>query len=203
VNIDQAIATNRTAIDETAVLGGATLVLVAGGLPQGSRDILGARSRAVDAIGALTPYARERGVNLAIEPMHPIFAADRGVVSTLAQALDIAEQFDAEEVGVVVDTFHLWWDPDLMEQIARASGRISSFQIGDWITPLPADSLLSRGMMGDGHIDFASITQAVVAAGYRGDIEVEIFNADVWAADGDAVVDTIVRRYVELVAPYL
>jgi sugar phosphate isomerase/epimerase len=132
-----------------------------------------------------------------------MYAADRGVVSTLGQALDIAEQFPANTVGVVVDTFHVWWDPQLREQIARAGARIFSYQVCDWITPLPADSLLARGMMGDGHIDFATITGWVAETGYAGDIEVEIFNADLWAAPGAAVVATMARRYVELVEPHL
>ena len=149
------------------------------------------------------PHALDRGVVLAIEPMHPIFAADRGVVSTLEQALDLAEQHPAEAVGVVVDTFHVWWEPGVLEQVARAQGRIASYQVCEWITPLPPDALLSRGMMGDGHIDFASLTSAVAAAGYTGDVEVEIFNADVWAAPGDATVATLARRYVELVEPLL
>lgn len=198
-----ALESNRRAIDEAAGLDARTLILVAGGLAPGDRDVIGARHRATAAIATLVPYARERGVNLSIEPMHPIFAADRGVISTLGQALDVAEQFDAADVGVVVDTFHVWWDPELGRQLARAGERISSYQVCDWITPLPADTLLSRGMMGDGHIDFADITTRVKEAGYTGDIEVEIFNAEVWAADGDAVVDTLARRYVELVSPYL
>jgi sugar phosphate isomerase/epimerase len=194
---------NLAAIHETAELGAATLVLVPGGLPPGDRDLAGARARVVEAIAELVPDARDSGVCLGIEPMHPIFAADRGVVSTLHQALDIAEQFPASEVGVVVDTFHVWWEPGVLEQIARAAGRIVSYQVCEWITPLPADTLLSRGMMGDGHIDFAGLTRAVAAAGYGGDVEVEIFNADVWAAPGGQVVATMARRYVELVAPYL
>lgn len=125
------------------------------------------------------------------------------MVSTLAQALDIAEQHPAEQVGVVVDTFHLWWEPGVMDQIMRAAGRITSYQVCEWITPLPADTLLNRGMMGDGHIDFASFTRAVAATGYSGDVEVEIFNADVWAAPGDDTVATLARRYVELVEPHL
>ena len=152
---------NILAIDEAALVGAPVLVLVPGGLPEGDRDLAGARSRATEAIGGLVPHAHDRGVRLGIEPMHPIFAADRGVISTLAQALDIAEQFPAADVGVVVDAFHLWWEPGLLEQIARAAGRIVSYQICDWITPLPPDALLSRGMMGDGHIDFASLTRAV------------------------------------------
>ena len=201
---DEAIAENRRAIDEAAVLRADTLVLVAGGLPAGDRDLAAARDRASRAIELLVPYAQEREVNLSIEPMHPIFAADRGVISTLGQALDIAERFDVDDVGVVVDTFHVWWDPEVLEQIARAgSDRIASYQVCEWITPLPADTLLSRGMMGDGHIDFASLTAAVAATGYSGDVEVEIFNADVWAADGHDTLATLARRYAELIHPHL
>lgn len=194
---------NRRAIDEAVVIGAPALVLVPGGLPAGSRDLSGARSLVAAALAELAPYAHDRGIMLAIEPMHPIYAADRGVVSTLAQALDLAAPFDPADVGVVVDAFHLWWEPDLLETIAAAGPRIASYQVGDWITPLPPDALLSRGMMGDGHIDFETLTRAVVASGYTGDIEVEIFNADVWAASGDEVVATLARRYVELVEPFV
>ena len=194
---------NRDAIDEAAGLSAATLVLVAGGLPPGDRDLEAARNRAAFAIEKFVPYAHERGVTLGIEPMNPIYAADRGVISTLGQALDIAERFDAADVGVVVDTFHLWWEPGVADQLQRAGERIVSYQICDWITPLPADTLLARGMMGDGHIDFPTFTKSVAAAGYRGDVEVEIFNADLWAAPPASVVDTMVERYLQLVQPYL
>ncbi len=156
LNVTAAHESNLAAIDETAELGAATLVLVPGGLPGGDRDLSAARARAAEAIAALVPYAQDLGVRLGIEPMHPMYAADRGVVSTLEQALDIAEQFPADVVGVVVDTFHVWWEPGVEHQIARAAGRITSYQVCDWITPLPADALLSRGMVGDGHIDFAT-----------------------------------------------
>jgi len=194
---------NLRALDEAAALGTDCLVLVPGGLPAGDRDLPAARARAAAAVEALVPHALEVGVRLAIEPMHPIFAADRGVVSTLGQALDMAEPLPVEAVGVVVDTFHVWWEPGVAEQIARAGSRIASYQVCEWITPLPPEALLSRGMMGDGHIDFAALTRQVAATGYTGDVEVEIFNADVWAADGDAVVATLARRYVELVEPHL
>jgi len=183
-----ALEDNRRAIEETATLAAAgapgsapVLVLVAGGLPDGDRDLPGARARAADAIGELVDDAAAAGVVLAIEPMHPIYAADRGVISTLGQALDVAERFPT--VGVVVDTFHVWWDPQLAEQVRRAGPRIAAYQVCDWITPLPADALLARGMMGDGHIDFAAVTRLVAEAGYAGDIEVEIFNQSVWDAD--------------------
>jgi sugar phosphate isomerase/epimerase len=201
--VEAAAASNRDAIDEAAALNAATLVLVPGGLPQGDRDLQAARDRAARAIEQLVPYAHDHGVTLGIEPMNPIYAADRGVISTLAQALDIAERFDASDVGVVVDTFHLWWEPGIAEQMKRAGERIVSYQICDWITPLPADTLLARGMMGDGHIDFPTFTRSVATAGYRGDIEVEIFNADLWAAPPAEVVDTMAKRYLELVQPHL
>ncbi|WP_223694312.1 sugar phosphate isomerase/epimerase family protein [Leifsonia poae] len=199
---------NRRAIDETATLAAAgapgsaaVLVLVAGGLPDGSTDLTGARARMRDAVAELEPEARATGVTLALEPLHPMYAADRAVLSTLGQALDIAEQFPAEAVGVVVDTFHIWWDPAVAEQIARAgaSGRIASYQVCDWVTPLPADVLLARGMMGDGHIDFATLTRAVTAAGYTGDVEVEIFNQKIWDSDPAAVVERTVRAFAETV----
>jgi len=183
-----ALEDNRRAIEETATLAAAgapgsapVLVLVAGGLPDGDRDLPSARARAADAIAELVDDAAAAGVVLAIEPMHPIYAADRGVISTLGQALDVAERFPT--VGVVVDTFHVWWDPQLAEQVRRAGPRIAAYQVCDWITPLPADALLARGMMGDGHIDFAAVTRLVAEAGYAGDIEVEIFNQSVWDAD--------------------
>jgi len=194
-----ALADNRRAIEEAATLRAECLVMVVGGLPAGSRDLRGARQRVLDALVDLAPYAGERGVRLALEPLHPMYCADRAVLSTLGQALDLAEAFPVAQVGVVVDTYHLWWDPDVWRQIARAAGRIASFQICDWITPLPPDVLLARGMMGDGHIDFPAFRSAVDAAGYVGDVEVEIFNADVWAADPDEVLATMARRYVHCV----
>jgi sugar phosphate isomerase/epimerase len=191
---------NRRAVDEAAQLGTGTLVLVVGGLPAGSKDLAGARALVADAVSSLVPHAVAAGVRLALEPMHPIFTADRGVLVTLGEALDLAEPYPVEQVGVVVDTYHVWWDPAVEAQVARAGDRIASYQVCDWITPLPADTLLGRGVMGDGHIDFPHLTAAVHAAGYRGDIEIEIFHADVWAADPDALARTLKRRYVSEVA---
>ncbi|MBA8826446.1 sugar phosphate isomerase/epimerase [Saccharopolyspora lacisalsi] len=190
---------NRRALDEAAELGAPCLVLVVGGLPAGSRDLPEARHRVGEALAELAPYAGERGVRLALEPLHPMYCADRAVVSTLGQALDIAGAFPSEQVGVVVDAFHVWWDPELFTQIDRAADRIASFQVCDWLTPLPADVLLGRGMMGDGHIDFPPLRAAVEHAGYDGDIEVEIFNEDVWNADPGVVVPTTVERYLNRV----
>lgn len=200
---DQAVEDNRRAIDEAATLGAPELVVVAGGIPD--RDLPGARARLADRLAALVPYAADRGVRLALEPLHPMYCADRAVISTLGQALELAAPHPAHVVGVVVDTFHVWWDPDLRARVAEAGaqGRISSYQICDWLVPMAADPLMSRGMMGDGVIDFASITEMVTAAGYFGDVEVEIFNDDVWASDPRDVVETMKRRYRKLVLPSL
>lgn len=199
-----ALDDNRRALEEAHRLGTDTLVLVVGGLPEGDRDLPGARERVRDAIGVLSDDARSAGVRLALEPLHPMYAADRAVINTLSQALDIAEQFPAEVAAVVVDTYHLWWDPYVVEQIARAGkDRIASYQVCDWITPLPQDNLLARGIPGQGHIDFGPITRAVVAAGYTGDIECEIFHADVWARPYDEVAREVADSLHRLVEPHL
>jgi sugar phosphate isomerase/epimerase len=190
-----AIADNRAAIEEAAELDAGELVLVVGGLPAGSKDLVAARQAVADALEQLAPYAQLHGVRLAIEPLHPMFCADRAVVSTLGQALDLASLFTPQQVGVVVDTYHVWWDPQLFEQIARAAGRISAYQVCDWVVPLPADMLLGRGHVGDGHIDFAPITAAVSAAGYTGHVEVEIFNGDIWDTPAAQTVQTMVDRH--------
>ncbi|SNS25939.1 Sugar phosphate isomerase/epimerase [Geodermatophilus saharensis] len=191
-----ALHDNRRAIEETAALAAAgapgsapVLVLVAGGLPDGDRDLPGARERARDAIGDLAGDAAAAGVVLAVEPMHPVFAADRGVVSTLGQALDLAEQFPAAAVGVVVDTYHVWWDPDLPAQVARAGrgGRIASYQVADWVTPLGPDVLTSRGLPGEGHVDLPAVSALVERAGFGGDVEVEVFDRALWEDDPRAV----------------
>ena len=194
-----ALDDNRRAIDEAAALGAPVLVMVVGGLPPNDRDLPGARARVTDALAVLAPYAAERGVRLGLEPLHPMFCADRAVLSTLGQALDLAEPFPAETVGVTVDTYHIWWDPHVETQIARAgaNGRIALFQVCDWTLPLPADTLLGRGMAGDGHIDLRRLRACVDAAGHTQDIEVEIFNADIWAADIDDVIATMARRHIQ------
>lgn len=194
-----ALDDNRAAVDEAATLGTDTLVLVSGGLPAGSKDLHGARERIADALAELGPYAAARGVRLAVEPLHPMYAADRCVVSTLAQALDLAERFPAEQVGVTVDTYHLWWDDTAPAQIARAgaSGRIHAFQLADWTTPLPEGVLNGRGQLGDGSIDFREWRGYVEAAGYTGPVEVELFNDVLWARDGHEVLAETAARYLE------
>ncbi|MFF7181620.1 TIM barrel protein [Streptomyces sp. NPDC008121] len=189
---------NRAAIDEAAALGTDTLVLVSGGLAPGSRDLAAARARIGDAIAELAPYAGERGVRLAIEPLHPMYAADRCAVSTLDQALDIAERFPSSQVGVAVDTYHIWWDDRAPAAVARAGAahRIHTFQLADWTTPLPAGVLNGRAQLGDGTIDLRAWRAHVEAAGYTGPIEVELFNDELWARDGVEVLEETTRRFL-------
>jgi sugar phosphate isomerase/epimerase len=188
-------ADNLAAVAEAAELGADTLVLVCGGLAAGSRDLGLARRQVADAIGELVPVAQRLGVRLGIEPLHPMFCADRCVISSLGEAVDLALQFPADTVGVVVDTYHVWWDARLAAEIARAAGRIVSYQVCDWVLPLPQDALLGRGHLGDGMIDFGPISVAVTAAGYDGYVEVEIFNADVWHAPADRTAVTVRERF--------
>lgn len=196
---------NRAAIREAATLGTGNLIMVVGGLPEGSRDLVGARSRMADRIGDLVPYAQQHHVRLVLEPLHPMYAADRAVLSTLGQALDLAAPHPADAVGVVVDTFHVWWDPALATQVERAAAqdRLAGFQVCDFNLPIAPDPLLSRGMMGDGVIDFGLITELIDQTGYGGPIEVEIFNAAIWARPADEVIAVMADRYRELVLPHL
>lgn len=199
-----ALADNRAAILEAVALDTRELFLVVGGLAPGEKDVVAARRRVADRLADLVPFAEENGVRLVLEPLHPMYAADRALISTLGQALDLAAPFDASTVGIAVDTFHVWWDPELKAQIERAGreNRIASYQVCDFNMPIAADPLLSRGYMGDGVVDFATIGTWVRDAGYTGDIEVEIFNQDIWDTDGNTVLSTVKERYAELVLPY-
>ena len=187
---------NRRAIDEAAALGADCLVLVVGGLPAGSRDIAGARQMVADGIGAVLDHARTSGVPLAIEPLHPMYAADRSCINTIAQALDMCAGL-GDGVGVAIDVYHTWWDPALAASIARAGreGRILAHHICDWLVPTK-DLLLDRGMMGDGVIDLKALRTMIEAAGYHGPQEVEIFSQnDWWKRSGDEVIATVVERF--------
>ena len=187
---------NRRAVEEAATLGTTVLVLVCG--PSPNRDLDAARGMVEAGIDLLAPYAAELGVKLGIEPFHPALMTERSVVVTLAQALNIAERFDTSQVGVVVDVYHVFWDPELYSQISRASGRILGFHVNDWVVPT-RDPLLERGMMGDGVIELRRIREAVDDAGYAGPIEVEIFNPEIWSQPGDEILATMKERYAALV----
>ena len=190
-----ALDDNRRALDEAAALNAECLVLVVGGLPAGSKDIAGARAMVNDGVAALAEHARAVKMPLAIEPLHPMYAADRACVNTLRHALDICEAV-GDGVGVAIDVYHVWWDPELPEQIARAGkARILAHHICDWLVPTK-DLLLDRGMMGDGVVDLAGIRATIERAGFRGHQEVEIFSRDDWwKRDPDEVLRTCVERY--------
>lgn len=192
----KAIEDNLRAIDEAAALRAECLVLVVGGLAGSSKDIAGARQMVADGIWAMVPYAKASGVPLAIEPLHPMYAADRACVNTIDQALDLCDAL-GEQVGVAIDVYHTWWDPNLAAAIARAgkTNRIFAHHICDWLVPTN-DLLLDRGMMGDGVIDLRGIRRMIEAAGYGGPQEVEIFSRDNWwKRPGDEVVRTCVERF--------
>jgi sugar phosphate isomerase/epimerase len=189
---------NRRAIEEAATLNADVLVLVCGPAPD--RDIRAARMMVEEGIAAILPDAMQHGVTLGIEPLHPMFAADRSVITSLREAIILAERFDSLHVGVVIDAYHVWWDAGVYHLIQRCGARIAGYHVSDWITPLP-DVLNGRGMMGDGVIELRSLREAVDAAGYRGFIEVEIFNETIWKMPGDAILSLMCERYLAHVAP--
>jgi len=189
---------NRRAVDEAAAIDARCLVMVCGGLPDGSNDMADARKQVADGLERMLPYARDAGVPVAIEPLHPMTAADRACVNTLEQALDLCDAL-GDGVGVAVDVYHVWWDPKLEGQIARAGSRILGFHVCDWLVPT-VDLVWDRGMMGDGVIDIPRIRGWVEAAGYRGFNEVEIFSErNWWQRDPEEVVDTCIERYAKYV----
>jgi sugar phosphate isomerase/epimerase len=185
---------NRRAVDEAATIGAACLVMVVGGLSPGSKDIGQARALVEEGLGLTLDYARTVGVPIAIEPLHPMYAGDRACVNTLGQALDICDRL-GEGIGVALDVYHCWWDPELEAQIRRAGkARLLAFHICDWLVPT-RDLLFDRGMMGDGVIDIPKIRASVEAAGFEGLNEVEIFSAgNWWIRDPDDVLSIIVER---------
>lgn len=184
---------NQRAIEIAHAVGADCLYVVCGGIGEG-RDLPGARRRAQDALAEMAELASQAGVLLALEPLHPMMTADRCVVVTLDQALDLVEAIDSDAVGVAVDTYNVWWDPRLQESLQRAGRRAISYQVCDWLVPQP-HPVFGRGMPGDGVIDFPSITEAVARAGYRGPIEVEIFNEEVWAREPDDVLSALVETF--------
>lgn len=196
---------NRRCVDEAKALGAPCVVLVVGGLPQYSRpgseaskDIAAARGQVEDALAEMLDYARQAKMPLAIEPLHPAYAADRACVNTTKQALDICDRLDPGRtgmLGVALDVYHIWWDPELMGQIARAGkDRLLAFHVCDWLVPTK-DILNDRGMMGDGVIDIKSVRQVVEAQGFAGYSEIEIFSNDWWGKPMDEVLRTCIARH--------
>jgi len=200
---------NRRAVDEAHALGAPCIVLVVGGLPQYSRpgsdaskDIVAARGQVEEAMAEMLDYAKQARLPIAIEPLHPAYAADRACVNTTRQALDICDRLDPARsgvIGVALDVYHIWWDPELKEQIARAGrDRILAFHVCDWLVPT-RDLLNDRGMMGDGVIDIRSVREAVEAQGYSGYSEIEIFSNDWWARPLDEVLRVCIERHKSVV----
>jgi sugar phosphate isomerase/epimerase len=179
------IESNRRALDDAAVLGVESFVMVVGGLPKGSKNIAMARAHVVEGTAQLLEHGRSQGVRIALEPLHPVYTAERSCLTLLSEALDMCQQIEgivsAPSLGVCLDVYHIWWDPNLKRDIARAGleKRIFGFHVCDWLVPT-ADVLNDRGMMGDGVIDIASVRAEVEKAGYRGLIEVEIFSEKNW-----------------------
>jgi sugar phosphate isomerase/epimerase len=207
--LDSARDDNHRTVDEAKALGAPCLVLVVGGLPQfsrpgspESRDIQAARRMVEDGIGALLEYARSVGMPLAIEPLHPMYAADRACVNTMRQALDICDTLDPDRtgmLGVAADVYHIWWDPDLLPMIRRAGReRLLAYHVCDWLVPT-THMLEDRGMMGDGMIDLKSVRAAVEAEGFAGFCEVEIFSQNWWSKSMDEVLATCIVRHRSVV----
>lgn len=199
-----AIDDNRRAIDDAATIGARCLVLVVGGMPAGSKDLAGARQMVIDGIAAVIDHARAGRVPLAIEPLHPMYCADRACVNTLDQALDICDALDPSPpggpppgaIGVAVDAYHVWWDPNLARALGRAGPRrLLAYHICDWLVPT-TDLLLDRGMMGDGVIDLPALRALVEGQGYRGFHEVEILSTRWWQRDPDEVLRIVCDRHL-------
>ena len=197
-----AIEDNLRAIEDAATLEARCLVLVVGGLPPGSKDLAGAREQVRDGIGAVLGHARGCGVPLAIEPLHPAYAADRACVNATKQALDICDRLDPQRsgaLGVALDVYHIWWDPELLPQIERAGkDRLLAFHVCDWLVPT-TDMLNDRGMMGDGVIDIRSVRAPVEAQGFAGYSEIEIFSNAWWDRPMDEVLRTCIERHRSVV----
>ena len=187
---------NRRAIEEAAALSTDVLVLVCG--PPNGCALDDARKMVEEGIATLIPFASEHGVKLGIEPLHPVFAADRSVIVTLGQANDIVNRLQSPQVGVVIDVYHVWWDPLLYTEIRRAEGHILGFHVNDWILPL-RDSLTSRGMMGEGFIEISRIRTSVESSGYQGPIEVEIMNEELWSRSCQDIVQLSKQNFLQYV----
>ncbi|MBU8537283.1 sugar phosphate isomerase/epimerase family protein [Falsiroseomonas tokyonensis] len=192
-----AIEDNLRAIEEAHTIGAACLVMVCGGLPPGSKDLPGARAMVRDGLAAIMPAARAAGVTIALEPLHPMTCADRSVLSTLGQALDLCDEF-GEGMGVALDVYHVWWDPQLEAQVARAGSRIAAFHVCDWKVPT-LDTVFDRGIPGEGCIDIPAIRRMVEAQGYDSFAEVEILSKHWWQQDPDQVLPLLKERHASAV----
>jgi sugar phosphate isomerase/epimerase len=182
---DANVEANRKAIADAGVLGARSFVMVVGGLPAGSKDIAAARAQVQEAAGLLAEHGKRHGVRIALEPLHPVYAAERSCLSLLSEALAMCEAVEGVSadpwLGTCIDVYHTWWDPNVKRDIARAGAarRILGFHVCDWLVPT-VDVLNDRGMMGDGVIDVPEFRRSIEGAGYAGLVEVEIFSAGNW-----------------------
>ena len=190
----KAIGHNRVLLDEAAALGAGQVVLVVGAVP--GMAMTEARKHTADGIAACLEHAEQAGVKLSIEPLHPMYAADKSCVNRMGQAREICEQLNHPMLGLAVDVYHVWWDPDLEREIELAGeqGTLLGFHVCDWRVDT-RHLLTDRGLMGDGCIDVAGIRGMVEAAGFRGLNEVEVFSEDYWAMDQSAYLRKIIERY--------
>lgn len=192
-----AIEDNRRAIAEAHEIGAKCLVVLGGGLPPGSKDLPGAREMLREGLGKILPDARAAGVTLALEPLHPMTCADRSVLSTLGQALDLCDMF-GDGMGIALDVYHVWWDPLLAPLIERAGSRIAAFHVCDWKVPT-TDTVFDRGIPGEGCIDIPAIRRMVQAQGYDSFAEVEILSKHWWQQDPDQVLPLLQQRHANAV----
>jgi sugar phosphate isomerase/epimerase len=187
-----AIEDNLRAIDTAHAIGADCLVLVCG--PIVGRDLAGSRSMVRDGIAAIVPHAAAAGVPLGIEPLHPMMVAGRSVINTLEQASALADELASPQLGIVLDVYHVWWDPFLDREIQRATGRVLGVHVSDWVVPI-VDELASRGMMGDGCIDLPRVVGLARSAGYAGPVEIEVLSTAWWARPADDVLDVACARF--------
>jgi sugar phosphate isomerase/epimerase len=196
---------NRKALRFAAELGAECFVLVVGGLPPGSRSLPDARQQVVDGIAALLADAQALDVSLAIEPLHPMYAADRACVNTIEQALDLCALLDPQAkggLGVAIDVYHTWWDPKIHEMIARTAseGRLLAFHVNDWLATT-ADMLMDRGLPGEGVIDLGALTDSALNAGYGGLFELEVFSNRIWRLSASEILELSSRACLSMTTP--
>ena len=200
VTFQKGLDENRRIIEEAAIIESQALIFIAGGLPKGSKDIASARTRVLEGLSILLPEAKKIGVTIAIEPLHPMLAANRSVLTTMKEANDWCDLLDTgPELGIAVDVYHVWWDPTLESEIKRAGSRIAAFHVNDWLDDTK-DLRLDRGMMGDGVIDIPQIRKWVESAGFNGYREVEILSQkNWWKKPPEEVVKVVKERYHKFV----
>lgn len=201
--LDTVLSAVKRDLDLCAEVGAPYLTFIAGGLPEDDRSVANAECRVRDALAQLVPHAQETGVRLALEPLHPLFVTDRSIVTTIDQALRVVADLDSSSIGVLVDAWATFWDPDISAALGRAgaAGRLFGYQVNDFALPLPLpENMNGRVMPGDGLIDLAALTEDVLAAGYADPIEVEVFNEDIWTLPLEEIISQVVDTFDRSIA---